>query len=158
MWWRLPRPQWNAQKGDLNKQAFHQIVTQGPPPGILAYRGTEPVGWCAVAPRETYPTLQRSRTLKPIDEQRVWSVTCLFVKKPERRKGISVQLLKAAARFVEEQGGRIVEGYPVASSKARMPDAFAWTGTVAAFWQAGFAEAARRGARPIVRRILKARR
>jgi GNAT superfamily N-acetyltransferase len=156
MWWRLPRPQWTARKGGPNKEAFEGIVAAGPPPGILAYRGAAPVGWCAVAPRECYPTLQRSRTLHPIDDRPVWAVTCLFVTKEERHKGLSVALLEAAARFVRKQGGRIVEGYPVEPSKGKLPDAFAWTGTASAFRQAGFEECARRAARPIVRRTLNA--
>lgn len=155
MWWRLPRPQWNAQKGDGNKQAFRLIVDTGTPSGIIAYRGKDPVGWCAVAPREAFPMLQRSRTLQPLDELPVWSVTCLFVKKQERRKGLSVELLEAAVRFVRQQGGRLVEGYPVEPKAGRLPDAFAWTGTVTAFQKAGFVEAARRGSRPIMRLALK---
>ncbi len=151
MWWRLPRSPWTAGKGEANKRAFRDIVKAGPAPGILAYSGEEPVGWCAVAPRETFPVLQRSRSLKPLDGRPVWAVTCLFVRKDWRRKGISVELLKAAARFVKQQGGHLVEGYPVATGKGHMPDAFAWTGTLAAFTAAGFDEVARRGSRPIVR-------
>jgi len=155
MWWRLPRPQWNAQKGAVNKQAFRQIVDTGPPPGIIAYRGKEPVGWCAVAPREAFSALQRSRTLQPLDQLPVWSVTCFFVKKQERRKGLGVGLLEAAVQFVRDQGGRLIEGYPVEPKAGRLPDAFAWTGTATAFQKAGFVEAARRGARPIMRFALE---
>ena len=154
MWWRLSRSQWTAQKGAANKGAFRVLVDHGPPPGILAYQGDEVVGWCAVAPRETYPVLQRSRSLKAIDSLAVWSITCLFIKREHRRKGFSVALLKAASRFVHSQGGSVVEGYPVETGSGRLPDAFAWTGTMAAFERAGFKLVVRRGARPIVRKSL----
>lgn len=153
MCWRLPRKQFDAQKGAANRLAFHALVEAGPPPGVLAYCGAEPVGWCAVAPRESYVTLSRSRTLKPVDSRPVWSVTCLFIHRTMRRKGVSVELLKAAADFVKASGGVVVEGYPVQSSKGNsMPDVFAWTGTVAAFRKAGFLEVARPSATRIIMR------
>src|SRR4030095_9732059 len=112
MLWRLKRFQFEAQKGEKNKQALKKIVQSGNVPGLLAYVSGEPVGWCALAPREAYPALERSRILKPIDDQRVWSIGCLFVARHYRRKGVSTQLIKAAVKHVASSGGRIVEGYP----------------------------------------------
>lgn len=152
MTWRLSRSQFEAQKGRLNRRSFRKIVELGPPPGILAYQEGEPVGWCAVAPREHYPVLERSRVLKPVDAQPVWSISCLFVAKPLRRSGVSVQLLRAAREFAGQHGARIVEGYPVEPYASNMPAAFAWTGTASAFLKAGFKEVARRSrTRPIMR-------
>jgi GNAT superfamily N-acetyltransferase len=86
----------------------------------------------------------------------VWSVTCLFIARPYRRRGLSVELLKAASKYAARRGARILEGYPVEPKKGRLPDAFAWTGLVSAFRAAGFDEAARHSAsRPIMRRVLR---
>jgi GNAT superfamily N-acetyltransferase len=74
-------------------------VRKGPPPGILAYVEGEAVAWCAVAPREAYGQLARSRVLKPIDAEPVWSVSCVFVERAYRRRGVSVALLRAAGKF-----------------------------------------------------------
>ncbi|MCI0351922.1 MAG: GNAT family N-acetyltransferase [Acidobacteriales bacterium] len=154
MTWRLSRSQFEAQKGRLNRRGFRKIVEKSPP-GILAYCNDEPVGWCAVAPREQYPVLERSRVLKPIDSQPVWSITCLFVAKPFRRSGMSVALLKAARDYARQQGASIVEGYPVEPYTANMPAVFAWTGLVSAFRKAGFKEVARRSrTRPIMRWVV----
>jgi len=58
MGWRLPdRQQYLQQKGDSNREAMHALVRGGCVPGLLAYDGPEPIGWCAVAPREAYPAL-----------------------------------------------------------------------------------------------------
>ena len=153
MLWRLKRSEFEKQKGDRNKAAFKAVVDSGEAPGILAYANGSPIGWCALAPRETYPALERSRVLKRIDDQAVWSIVCLFIARPYRRKGISVELLKAAAEYVRKRGGKIVEGYPVEPRTDEMPDAFAWTGLASAFLQAGFVEHARRSEpRPIMRR------
>jgi GNAT superfamily N-acetyltransferase len=155
MAWRLSRAEFNQQKGEANRQALRALVLGGEVPGILAYAGAEPVGWCCVAPRERFPTLERSRVLKRIDEQPVWSVVCFFVTRRCRRQGVAVELLRGAVEHARAFGARIVEGYPVEARKGRLPDAFAWTGLPAVFTQAGFAEVARGSpARPIMRRNL----
>jgi len=152
MWWRLPRAQWVKQKGERNKKAIRKLVNHGEAPGILAYADGQPVGWCALGPREAFPRLATSRTLKPVDDQPVWSVTCFFVARPFRRRGVTVELLKAAVAFARERGARIVEGYPV-EPKQEQADVFVYTGLASAFRKAGFKEIARRSpTRPIMRR------
>ncbi len=152
MFWRLPRAQFERQKGDANKAALKALAGARTPLGILAYAGEQPVAWCAVAPRETAPALERSRILKPIDDTPVWSITCLFVSKASRRQGITPQLLKAAVAYAMAQGAGAVEGYPVEPKKSSMPDPFAWTGIASAFRKAGFEEKLRRSeTRPIMR-------
>ena len=157
MWWRVAkRADWNRNKGAGNKRAFKAVVRKGSEPGILAYDGDQPVGWCAIAPREQYPSLERSRVAARVDDRPVWSVSCLFIHKDHRRSGLSVALLRAAATFVRERGGRIVEGYPVIPKKDDMPGVFAFTGLYAAFERAGFREVARRSdTRAVMRRGLR---
>jgi len=151
MTWRRTRKEFKAGKGDGNKAELKALVEAGGMPGLLAYVEKEPVGWCAVAPREVYPALARSRVLKAVDDIPVWSVSCLFVAKAYRGKGVSVELLKAAVRFVADQGGTVIEGYPV-EPKSILPAPFAWTGLASAFLRAGFHEHRRGSAsRPIMR-------
>jgi GNAT superfamily N-acetyltransferase len=152
MFWRLPRKKFEASKGDGNKRAFRKLVKSGEEPGILAYAGQEPIGWCAIAPREQYVALERSRLLQPVDDKPVWSVSCFFVKRPYRRTGISTQLLRAAVKFAAKRGANVVEGYPAEPSTDKMADPFLWHGVAAAFKKAGFAEVLRRSpTRPIMR-------
>ncbi|MFN2431656.1 MAG: GNAT family N-acetyltransferase [Gemmatimonadota bacterium] len=125
MWWRRPRSEFTRGKGDGNRRAMRRIFAAGEVPGLLAYAGGEPVGWCAVAPRERYPVLGRSRTLKPVDAEPVWSVVCFFVARPWRRSGVTVRLLDAAVEFAAERGATVVEGYPVDPRSGSLPDAFA---------------------------------
>ncbi len=158
LWWRSKRSEFEKHKGAGNKKRLKKIVASGETPGLIAYDRGEPVAWCAIAPREAYPVLENSRVLKRIDDQPVWSVTCFFVSRPYRGRGVSTLLLEAAVRYARRQGARIVEGYPVEPRKGRMPDAFAWTGLVGGFRKAGFVEAARRSkTRPIMRYAIRAR-
>ena len=151
MWWRLKRSEFLKQRGEGNRKALKKIVDSGEVPGILAYANDEPIGWCSVATRESYPALERSRVLKRVDNKPVWSIVCFFVAKQFRHKGVTVSLLRAAIEYVKEQGGKIVEGYPVEPKKGYTPDAFAYTGLASAFRKVGFVEVLRRSeTRPIM--------
>ncbi|MBN2070562.1 MAG: GNAT family N-acetyltransferase [Candidatus Krumholzibacteriota bacterium] len=153
MLWRLPPKQFRAGKGEGNRLAMKALVDAGEVPGILAFDGDRPVGWCAISPRESYCALERSRILSPVDDRPCWSVTCFFIEKSYRKKGVSTELLKAAIEYARSRGAKIVEGYPVEPSSGKeIPPAFAWTGIPAAFIRAGFTEVARRSpARPVMR-------
>jgi GNAT superfamily N-acetyltransferase len=156
MYWRLSHTQFEEQTGEPNHRNLKAIVNSGTIPGILAYTGGTPVGWCSIAPREDFPRLSRSRILKPVDDQPVWSIVCFFVARSQRRKGITVQLLKAAVDFARSNGARIIEGYPVEPKEGKSPDIFVYTGLYSSFKQAGFSEVLRRSAtRPIMRYDLK---
>lgn len=150
---RQRRRDWEAGKGAVNRERLRAAVEAGPPPGVLAYDGGAPVGWCSVAPRTALPGLATSRILKPVDDAPVWSITCFFLRKDRRRMGISVPLLEAAVALAAAQGGAVVEGYPIDPPDGAYTAAFAWTGFRRTFDAAGFVEVARRSpTRPIMRR------
>jgi len=155
MYWKLRGKAFEENAGDTARQMQKAVVDSKTTPGLLAYSEGYPVGWIAVEPRSAYPKLAHSRVLKPVDDQEVWSITCFFVEKKHRRKGITVELLKAAVEYVRKQGGKIVEGYPVDAS-SNQADAFVYTGTASAFKKAGFVEVARNApTRPIFRYIIQ---
>ena len=155
MYWRLTRSQYEDQHGEYNRRSLKALVESGSIPGILAYEDGEPVGWCSIAPRNEFPTLGRSRILKPVDDQPVWSVVCFFVARKQRRRGLTVQLLKAAIEFARSKGAKVIEGYPVEPKAGKSPDVFVYTGISSAFEQAGFVEVLRRSeTRPIMRFFL----
>ena len=156
MWWRRSAAEWRRGRGAGNERALRRLVASGEAPGLIAYAGREPVGWIAVAPREEYPRLASSRTLKPLDDTPVWSITCFFVAKGYRGRGVSGKLIRGAVAHARGRGARMIEGYPVVSKAGKMPDAFAWTGLPSAFARAGFAEAARPSpSRRIMRKALR---
>lgn len=152
MWWKLARDEFARNHGDRNRRAFKRIVESGTEPGLIAYRGGEPIGWCAIEPRERYAVLARSRALAPVDDKPVWSVTCFFVRAGHRRSGVGLALLNEAKRFVAARGGRLLEGYPK-DLRGRFPGANSvWMGLATTFAAAGFEEVARRApTRPIMR-------
>src|SRR4030042_48278 len=81
MWWRLARKDFEKNQGEGNRKAMKALVEAGTIPGIIACFGKEPAGWCSVAPREDFPVLERSRVLKRLDDEPVWSIVCFFIHK-----------------------------------------------------------------------------
>jgi GNAT superfamily N-acetyltransferase len=156
MWWRLSRSDFGKYTGQEKKQGLKIIVDSGEVPGLLAYTGSEPIAWCSVAPREAFPSLERSRTLNRVDDLPVWSIVCFFVAKSFRRQGMMVKMLESAVNYAREHGAKIVEGYPIEVREKNLPPVSNFTGVVSAFSQAGFVEVERRSERrPIMRYFIK---
>jgi GNAT superfamily N-acetyltransferase len=143
MWWRSTRREFEERKGEGNRRTLKAIVDGGKIPGILAYLGQEPVGWCSVAPREEFNSLERSPVLKRLDDQPVWSIVCFYVAKGFRGQGVAEALIGGALDHVKERGGRIVEAYPTAPKKAPLAPVSSFMGLPAMFARAGFVECAR---------------
>ncbi len=112
MWWRLPRRDFARLKGDGTRRALKRIVARGPAPGIIAYDGDRPVGWCCVGPREDFPLLERSRVLARVDDEPVWSIVCFFVARDHRRKGLTRKLVAAAVSYARTPGRAGRRGLP----------------------------------------------
>jgi GNAT superfamily N-acetyltransferase len=100
---------------ETRKDGMRARVMAGVPVGILAYAGGEPVGWCSIAPRPTFPRPNTSAVpgAANADDPLVWSLTCFFVPRRLRGSGLASRLLRAALDYAREQGAAAVEAYPV---------------------------------------------
>jgi len=138
MWFRLPRRDYEAGRGERNRRALHSLVLSGHPPGLLGYVDGAPVAWCSIAPRSEYRRLLASRTMQPPDALPAWTIMCLFVARTHRRKGYSVDMIRAACAFARDAGAPLVEAFPLKPNSADVPPIFASQGTLGAFLAAGF--------------------
>ncbi len=155
MFWHQTGTEFERDKYEPNKQAFqHQVETAVRPPGVLAYRDREPVGWCAVAPRMEYERLGRSRKLKPVDSEPVWSVVCFYVARAARRSGVTTALLAGAEAFAQSHGANWLEAYPVDPEPGPWADSSAFTGRSVVYERAGFIAIERPGQRKVMRKRL----
>lgn len=148
MHWRRPDGGFGDDRD--NRERFADRASRGRPPGLIGYIGSTPVGWVQVGPREEFPTIERSRLLKPVDEVEPWSINCFVVRAGHRKKGIGAGLLAAAIDFARSEGASVIEAYPVDGERSSAVDYF--TGTLGMFDEHGFVEVIRRNdTRPIVR-------
>jgi len=107
VWRNLNEGTSRANKTD-KKKSMKAYVDQQRPVGLLCYAGLDAVGWCSIAPRESYRDLSGENALK-----KVWSLTCFFIKKEYRQQGISAELIKQAIQYAKANGANYVEAYPV---------------------------------------------
>jgi GNAT superfamily N-acetyltransferase len=142
-------------KRSENKEALREIVERGSPPGLLAFDGDLAVGCCQVTPRDALPWLDRMWWFRPVDDMPVWAISCFFVRRDYRRRGVMSQLIVGALKAAKRARVSALEAYPIDTTAPKGPSN-TFTGTAAAFTRAGFKEVARRAsARPIMRHDLK---
>ncbi len=143
MWFLVPGKEFFAglKRGadPDNRTKFQRYAaTADPPAGLLAYRGGEPVGWCALGPRSRYHRLDRSQLLRehpagPGD----WYLACLFVDKKHRGQQVARTLVAAAVGHAARHGGKVLEGLPLAGPGPHPKDS-AYVGTEPLLASCGF--------------------
>ena len=145
MFWRLPPAAYEEGfrdrslegiTGGPNKSRMKKIVAADVVPGLLAYRGEQPVGWVAVSPRSALVRLEHSPGLRTEPDgvgERTWSISCFYVHRSAWRVGVGSALLDAAIARATEQGAKALEAYPV-----KAPSVDPYTGYDTMLARAGF--------------------
>lgn len=144
----LTGTEWAASSPEQRRAQLRAKFDGGDPaPGVLAFRGGYPVGWCAVEPRGCYPRILRSKVLSAATPEavrdpggdQVWSVSCFVVSPGQRRTGVARALLTAAVEHAFVHGAAVVEGYPVdPAQRPKAGPADMYHGTLGLFLAAGF--------------------
>ena len=99
------------------------------------------------------PWLDHTWRLKRVDDLSVWSISCLYIRKGYRRRGITSGLIEAATVAAKRAGAPALEAYPL---DADLTPSASGTGYASTFLRAGFREVIRRvPPRPIMRHDLK---
>ncbi len=119
------------------REAMTRLAGREPSSGLMAYTDGEPVGWVAVAPRGEFTRVARSRATPPVDDEPVWVIPCVTVRKGYRGQGIALALIRAAVEYAGKCGAPAVEAYPRADGE-RTGDDNAYFGTEPMFRRAGF--------------------
>ena len=127
----------SGSRSQRQRDAMASLSRRRRAPGLLAFEGTEPVGWIAVAPRSELARIEASRTTPRVDAVDVWVIPCITVRKAARGRGIALASIEAAVAYAAEKGAPAVEAYPRAGS-ARTGDDNAFFGTEPLFRRAGF--------------------
>jgi GNAT superfamily N-acetyltransferase len=136
MYWRIGGA-YNQRPREKNKAAFKAVVKKGPPPGLLAFEGDKVVGWAQLTPRAVLPHLDRGRFTRKLDDVPVWSLTCFFIRKGHRGKGVMTALLDAAIDYAKAMNAPALEAYPVKTDTKRSNSGM-YTGAASSFTRAGF--------------------
>lgn len=133
-------------ENDEKKRTMMALIGAGTPVGILAHVGGKTVGWCSVAPRETYRRLSKQQD---DGESNVWSIVCFYVPRALRGGGLAAALLDAAIDHAFDRGASTIEAYPVDKASP----SYSFMGFRNMFAARGFHEIGMTGARRHVMRL-----
>jgi GNAT superfamily N-acetyltransferase len=154
MYWRIGS-EYHKRPREKNRRALRRIVNHGPPPGLLAFDGPRAVGWCQLTPRDDLGWLARAGFFESVDNVPVWSISCFYVRRGYRGRGVMSALVLAALRAAKRAKAPALEAYPVDTAQPGSTGNV-FSGTLATFKRAGFRIVARRlASRPIMRHDLQ---
>lgn len=134
---RLSAQEIRERGGEDRYEAMCSLAREKIAPGVIAYLGDQPVGWCSISPRAQIPKLENSKLIRPVDDLRVWSIICMVVRGGYRRRGVNRQMVLGALEYAKSLGAPAVEAYPV-DPEGRMDLTMAFVGTRKMFEEAGF--------------------
>jgi GNAT superfamily N-acetyltransferase len=154
MYWRVGNA-YRQRPKEENKADFRRIVKRGPPPGLIAFDGDVPVGWCQLTPRSALPYLDRAKATQPVDDMPVWAISCFYVRRGYRRRGVSSALIAAALKAAKRAKAPAVEAYAYEGEQGKGSSSY-YTGSASTFAKAGFETLAYHvPRRPVMRHDLK---
>ncbi len=160
MYYQRPRPVGrNLSKEERktnNKMDKAALVRAGRSHAIMVYDGKKPVGWCQYGIKEELPRIDAGRNYRkvtsPTDSEKLWRITCFFVDRDYRGKGVAKLALRTALESIKKQGGGVVEAYPVVSEKMAAVAEWRWFGTPSMFRREHFRTVAPLGSSGVLMR------
>jgi hypothetical protein len=134
-----------------NRELKERLVREGRAHAALVFDGDAAVAWAEYGSCAELPNMyHRKQYDEETDLLPDFRITCLFVGKGHRRRGVSTIALQGALDLIAEAGGGVVEGYPHDPQGRRV--AVLYNGTRAQFERAGFTLIRRKGQRNTVMR------
>jgi len=140
--WRIAARERAAIPAAARPARFAALAAaEGGPPGLIGYDAAGPAAWVQITPRAAVPRFQSATSARPAagSPPGAWALSCFFIRKDLRRRGVMTELARAACAFAAGRGAPAVE------AAARRPtEAMAWgegfTGLIPALARAGFVE------------------
>lgn len=135
-----------------NRALKQRLVEEGRAHAALVLDGDEAVAWCQFGSPEELPNIyHRKEYDAAVEEPPDYRITCMFVDKRYRRRGVLTTALRGALGLIEQAGGGVVEGYPHDTSDGRRVSVL-YDGTRALYERAGFTYVGPKGLRNCIMR------
>ncbi len=116
--------------------------------------GDEAVGWAEYGPPGELSNIHHRKeydATKQADPD--WRITCIFVDRRYRRRGVAKLALRGALDQIAARGGGVVEGYPHERPTKKTSSSFLYNGTRPMYEEAGFTFDRSKGLKNTVMRI-----
>jgi GNAT superfamily N-acetyltransferase len=123
-----------------------QRVRQGTAHAALVYDGSACVGWSQFGSPEELPRIKHLRVYcEEVTTLPDWRITCFFVDKEYRSRGVSSAALAGALVEIGRLGGGTVESYPEDVTGRTVSASFLYNSRLAMFERQGFHRVRRLG-------------
>jgi GNAT superfamily N-acetyltransferase len=103
------------------------------------FEGETAVGWAQYGSPDELPGILHRKEVdaagSPLPD---WRVTCIFVDRRYRHRGIARTALGGALELIAQAGGGTVESYPQDTGGKKVPASFLYNATRSTFEEAGF--------------------
>ena len=129
-----------------NRHEKESRVREGRAHAALVYDGATAVGWCQFGSTDELPRIKLKRDyLTGLSQLPDWRITCFFVDRDYRGKGVASVALQGALNEIARLGGGTVESYPQDVEGGSTPGSFLYNATISIFEHHGFQRARRLG-------------
>ena len=129
-----------------NRALKERLVDEGRAHAALVFDGDVAVAWCQFGTPEELPNIKHRKDyeagLVTLPDYRI---TCFFVDKRYRRKGVASLALRGALDLIARAGGGVVEAYPQDTGGKKITASFLYGCTRSLFEHAGFSYDRRKG-------------
>ncbi|MBB2894580.1 GNAT family N-acetyltransferase [Flexivirga oryzae] len=142
------RPNDEQSRETLGNQEFKkQQVEEGKAHAALVFDGDEAIAWCQYGTVEELPNIRHRKEWETGLEHRPdYRLTCHFVDRRYRRKGLAAVAVRGALQLIAEQGGGLVESYPHDLPEGKkMSASFLYSSTRTMYERLGFTYQRRKG-------------
>jgi ribosomal protein S18 acetylase RimI-like enzyme len=138
--WFHPDSDERGQGADANRALKRRFVEEGRAHAALVFDGDRAVAWCEFGTPEELPNIHHRKDYEAAGEPPPdYRLTCIFIDKEYRRRGITALALQGALDLIAAAGGGVVEGYPQdLSDGRRVGNSFLYNSTRALYERAGF--------------------
>ena len=134
------------ERGPHRKERKECHVRDGTAHASLVFDGDRCVGWCQFGSPEELPRIKHKRAYELVVAGRPdWRITCFFVDREYRGKGVSSTALAGALTQIASLGGGIVESYPEDVEGRTVSASFLHNSRLAMFEHQGFKRVAQLG-------------
>jgi GNAT superfamily N-acetyltransferase len=138
--WFHPDDAAREPDGENGRARKERLVKQGRAHAALVFDGDTAVGWCQYGSPVELPGIHHRKDyeagLVTLPEYRL---TCIFVDKAYRHRGVAAAALRGALDLIAKAGGGLVEGYPhdIPEGK-KISNSFLYNLTRSVYEEAGF--------------------
>ena len=123
-----------------NRALKKLLVEEGRAHAALVFDGDEAVAWCQYGTPDELPNIHHRKDYESAgDTPPDYRLTCIFIDRDYRRRGLTEIALHGALDLIAQAGGGVVEGYPQdLSDGRRVGNSFLYNSTRALYERAGF--------------------